>query len=59
MEKICGLGLELATYGLGLNDSRIRELGLEGRGLGLATMGLDYISGLRPGQKLWFHHYQQ
>jgi len=40
-----GLGLELATCGLGLDDFRIRGLGLGGRGLGLATMGLDYISG--------------
>jgi len=33
----CGLGLELATCGLGLG------LG----GLGLATMGLDYISAVK------------
>ena len=51
-----GLGLEpgletcgLATYGLGLDDFRIRGLGLglgpgeRGLGLGLATMRLDYI----------------
>ena len=43
------LGLEtcgLATYGLGLDDFSIRGLGLGKRGLGLATIGLDYISGI-------------
>ena len=38
------------TYGLGLDDFRIRGLGLgeRGLGLGLATIGLDYISDLPP-----------
>ena len=38
--EICGLGL--ATYGLGFDDFTVGELG---HGLGLATTGLDYISG--------------
>ena len=40
-----GLGLETYGLGLGLDDFRIRELGLRlgerGLGLGLATMGFD------------------
>ena len=51
-----GLGLELGleTCGLGLDDFKIRGLGLGlgERGLGLATMGLDYISELRASDKL-------
>ena len=52
--ETCGVRLELATHelGLGLDDFRIRRLGLGlrlgERGLGLATMGLDYISVLSP-----------
>jgi len=34
-------GLGFATYELGLDDFRIRGLGLGGRGLELATMRLD------------------
>ena len=45
-----GLGLETRGLGLGLDDFRISGLGLgleeRGLGLGLATVGLDYNSGL-------------
>jgi len=43
------LGLGLETYELGLDDFRISglELELRKRGLGLATVELDYISGWR------------
>jgi len=51
--ETCGLGrtgLERVTYGLGLDDFRIRGRALGGRGLGLGlglkltTMGLESIS---------------
>ena len=54
IEACIGIELEpgLETCGLWLDDFKIRglglRLGLEERGLGLATMGLEYMSGIAP-----------